>query len=230
MARAFALAFAVAIPAQNFSQSKSANSGAAETKQAEPAETIYRNSSIGFRYHIPFGWVDRTEEMQEDRTGDKSESGLPASPNQGESGRSLKSHSQVLLAVFEHPPEATTKDINSAVVIASESTASYPGLNTAEDYVNQLTEIVTSKGFKLERAPYGVDEDSRHLVRADFTKTLATQTGNDSLVMRQSTLILLTKNQIVSFTFIAAQEGELDELTDGLEFNISAHSSKPPTH
>ena len=36
--------------------------------------------------------------------------------------------------------------------------------------------------------------------------------------MRQCTLVLLAKGQIVSFTFIAGSEDELDDLMDGLHF------------
>jgi hypothetical protein len=52
-------------------------------------------------------------------------------------------------------------------------------------------------------------------VSADFIKTL-----NDQLTMHQCTLVLLAKGQIVSFTFIAGSEDELDELMDGLHFGV----------
>jgi hypothetical protein len=44
--------------------------------------------------------------------------------------------------------------------------------------------------------------------------------------MRQCTLVLLAKGQIVSFTFIAGSDEELDDLMDGLHFvaaKASAH-------
>src|SRR4051812_29211600 len=70
------------------------------SRPAETAETIYRNPARGFRYRIPYGWVDRTREMKD---GDDAGKG------------------EVLLAVFERPPQAAGETINSAVVIASES-------------------------------------------------------------------------------------------------------------
>jgi hypothetical protein len=161
---------------------------------------LYRNTTFGFRYQIPYGWVDRTGEM---RKGD-------------ETGRA-----EVLLAVFERPPEATGDSINSAVVIASESAASYPGLKKAEDYLGPLTELATSKGFKAEGEPFALEVESRQLLRADFVKPLS-----DKLTMRQCTLVLLAKGQIVSFTFIAGSEDELDDLTDGLQFG----PAKPSVH
>jgi len=174
---------------------------------AAPTEDapLYRNATFAFRYQIPYGWLDRTNEMQEGNEAGKSE---------------------LLLAVFERPPEATGDTVNSAVVIASESAASYPGLKKAEDYLGPLTELATAKGFKPEGEPYVLTVESRQLVRADFVKPLAVKTAKDKLTMRQCTLVLLAKGQIVSFTFIAGSEDELDDLMDGLHFG----PAKPSTH
>lgn len=175
------------------------------TRPAKPAAArnedaqLYRNTTFGFRYQIPYGWVDRTKEMQEGNAAGKSE---------------------LLLAAFERPPEATGDTINSAVVIASESATSYPGLKRAEDYLGPLTELATSKGFKAESEPYALEVESRQLLRADFIKPLS-----DKLTMRQCTLVLLAKGQIVSFTFIAGSEDELDDLMDGLHFGAAKSSA-----
>ena len=157
-------------------------------------------TTFAFRYNVPYGWVYRTKEMQAGNETGKGE---------------------VLLAVFERPPEATGDTINSAVVIASENAASYPGLKKVEDYLSPLTELATAKGFKAEGEPYALDVESRHLLRADFVKP-----RSDKLTMRQCTLVLLAKGQIVSFTFIAGSEDELDNLMDGLHFG----SAKPSAH
>ncbi len=174
------------------------------TRAAKPAATgedaqFYRNTTFAFRYQIPYGWVHRTREMQEGNEAGKGE---------------------VLLALFERPPEATGDTINSAVVIASESAASYPGLKKAEDYLGPLTELATAKGFKAEGEPYALEVESRHLLRADFVKP-----RSDKLTMRQCTLVLLAKGQIVSFTFIAASEDEIDNLMDGLHFSNAKPSA-----
>jgi hypothetical protein len=161
---------------------------------------LYRNPTFAFRYQIPYGWVDRTKEMQEGNEPGKAE---------------------VLLAVFERPPEATGDSINSAVVIASERAASYPGLKRAEDYLGPLTDLATAKGFKAEGEPYAVEVESRHLLRADFIKP-----RGENLTMRQCTLVWLARGQIVLFTFIAGSEDELDDLMDGLHFD-AAKSSAP---
>jgi hypothetical protein len=185
-------------------QRKTAPSARAPARSATHNEDaqLYRNPAFAFRFQIPYGWVDRTKEMQEGEEAGKAE---------------------VLLAIFERPPQATGDTINSAVVIASESAASYPGLKKAEDYLGTLTELATSKGFKAEGEPYALEVESRQLLRADFSKPLGgktsnVETGNDKLTMRQCTLVMLAKGQIVSFTFIAGSEDELDDLMDGLHF------------
>ncbi len=187
-----------------------AKPAAAPTEDAQ----LYRNATFGFRYKIPYGWVDRTKEMQEGNDASKGE---------------------VLLAVFARPPEATGATINSAVVIASESAASYPGLKAGEDYLGPLTELATANGFKSDGEPYVLDVEGRHLVRADFIKSLGAKAiddktssdkiNKDQLTMRQSTLILLAKGRIVSFTFIAGNETELDDLMDGLHFVVTKSSA-----
>ncbi|MGD0467880.1 MAG: hypothetical protein ABSA54_05840 [Terriglobales bacterium] len=177
-------------------QSKAAPVATQASKPAaKPNEDaqLYRNTTFELRYQIPYGWVDRTKEMQEGNEAGKAE---------------------VLLAIFERPPQATGDTINSAVVIASESAASYPGLKKAEDYLGPLTELATAKGFKAEGEPYALEVESRQLLRADFIKPLS-----DRLTMRQCTLVLLAKGRIVSFTFIAGSEDELDDLMDGLHFS-----------
>ncbi len=180
-----------------------------KTAAPHPDNTqLYRNSALAFRYQIPYGWVDRTKSMQEGYDVGKG---------------------QVLLATFERPPEATGDTVNSAVVIASETAASYPGLKHAEDYLGPLTELATAQGFKSEGEPSTLQIDSRALFRADFVKPLgvdktADQT-NDKLIMRQCTLVLLAKAQIVSFTFIAGSEDEINDLIEKLHFAAAKSST-----
>ena len=194
------VALALAFTAQ--AQTKTAPPAAQTAKPAPRDEDaqLYRNATFAFRYQIPYGWVNRTKEMQEGNEAGKSE---------------------VLLAVFEHPPEVTGDTINFAVVIASESAVSYPGLKKAEDYLGPLTELATSRGFKTEGEPYALEVESRQLLRADFIKPIS-----DKLTMRQCTLVLLAKGQIVSFTFIAGSEDELDDLMDGLHFGAKKPSAQ----
>jgi hypothetical protein len=191
------------------SQSKAAPVAKPSTAPSQNAQ-IYRNSTYGFRYQIPFGWVERSKQMQEG-SGD--------------------SKGEVLLAIFERPPEATGNTVNSAVVIAAESVASYPGLKKAEDYLVPLTELATSNGFQSAGDPSVVEVDGRELVRADFTKQIGAKksdidAGDGQLTMRQATLVLLAHHQIVSFTFIADSEDELDKLVKNLHFGVA----KPAAH
>jgi hypothetical protein len=159
------------------------------------AETAYRDSEFAFTYKIPFGWVDRTKQMQDD------------------SADAAKS--KLLLAVFERPPEVTGDTVNSALVITAESATSYPGLKTAADYLGPLTELTTSKGFKSDGGPYQFSVGTTPLVRADFVKNLG------KITMHQSSLILLRKGFVLSFTFIAGTEDELDELIEKLSFGAA---------
>ncbi|MGB9235062.1 MAG: hypothetical protein WCC04_11655 [Terriglobales bacterium] len=200
-----ALFLGCALLADSQTQHKPAAAPAA--KQPDDAQ-LYRNTTFGFRYKIPYGWVERTKEMREQQEPASSSATVPndKGPAQGE----------VLLAIFERPPNAPGDTINSAVVIASESTAAYPGLKKAEDYLGPLTELTTAKGFQPEGDPDVLEIDSRQLIRADFVKPLT-----DKLTMRQATLILLVKGRIVLFTFIGGSEDELDELMEGLHFGTT---------
>lgn len=189
---------------------------AQQAKPSVPSKTgddsqLYRNSALGFRYRTPYGWVDRTKDLQEQDE-----------QKQDQSPGTHSGTGDVLLAVFERPPEAAGDTVNSAVLIASESAASYPGLNGADDYLDQLDEITTAKGFKPDGDPQDVTVNSHAMVRADFAKAL-----NDKVTMYQSTLVLLEKKQIVSFTFIAGSKDEIEELMDGLSFATGPVRKRP---
>ena len=160
---------------------------------------VYRNSSFGFTYKIPFGWVERTEQMRDDST----------DPAKG----------QVLLAVFERPPEVSGKGMNSGVVIAAESISIYPGLRTAVDYFGPLTELTTAKGFTVANEPYEFELGGRKLVRADYIR----QRGQEQV--HQSSLAMLSKGFVVSFTMIGVGEDDIEELAGGLSFG--SPSPKP---
>jgi hypothetical protein len=165
---------------------------AAAQQKNVPADATYRNVELNFRYQVPYGWVNRTKEMQ--------------SGDQG--------GGEVLLAVFERPPQAAGDTINSTVLIASEKAASYPGVKKAEDYLAPLTELTAAKGFKPEGEPSEAQVGGQRLARIDFVKAL-----NEKLTMHQSTLVLLEKGRIVSFTFIAESAEAIDGLIDGLTFS-----------
>jgi hypothetical protein len=185
----------IAASSQTSSSSKNKPSARHATRNpttTATAETLYRSPEFSFTYKIPYAWVDRTKDMQDDSTD-------PAK-------------SRLLLAVFERPPQVTGDTVNSAVVITAESADSYPGLKTAADYMGPLTELTTSKGFKADGGPYEFPVGITKLVRGDFTRTVG------SLAMHQSSLVMLLKGYVVSFTFIAGSDDELDELVEKLSF------------
>jgi hypothetical protein len=164
----------------------------AVSDQGSVVHGTYRNPNFGFSYKIPFGWVERTKEMQQD----------PAD----------LSKSSVLLAIFERPPEATGNTINSALVIAIEKVSSFSGLKTAADYFGPVTELATARGFKVVNEPYEFVVGPKPLVRGDFSKE------RGSLTMHQTSLVMLEKGYAVSFTFIGGSEDEVGQLIERLTF------------
>ena len=181
------------------SSSKSKHSAEQHVKGATPAtadEGLYRNAEFGFTYRVRYGWVDRTTAMQ---------------PEDADASKS-----QLVLAFFERPPEAIGDTINSAVIIAAESAASYPGLKTAADYIGPLTELTTAKGFRVAQEPYEFSVGTKRLVRTDFVKDLG------KLSMHQSSLVEMQRGKVISFTFIGGSDDELDELIEGLAFKSGA--------
>jgi hypothetical protein len=172
--------------------------GANQVSAAKPAglgtlsNGTYRNPTFGFSYKVSYGWVERTEQMRKDTPPD--------------------SKSLLLLAVFERPPEAKGDTVNSAVVFTAEPVSAYPGLETAADYFDPLTEVTTSKGFKVMEEPYEFEVGTKKLVRGDFKKEI----GN--LSMYQASLVMIQKGYIVSLTFIADSEDELEAMIMDLSF------------
>ncbi len=153
---------------------------------------FYNNSFFGFRYRMPYGWVDRTQDMNEDSTSAKS---------------------KALLGIFERPPEAAGSTINSAVVIAIESAAAYPGLKSAAQYFGPLGEITQANGLTPANEAYEFPVDGRPIVRRDFMKKMA-----GGAVMHQSTLARLDRGYVVSFTFIGGTDDEVQSLIEALAF------------
>ncbi|MGA9528474.1 MAG: hypothetical protein WBS24_10185 [Terriglobales bacterium] len=232
--------------AQTASSKSAPASKPAPASKTAPDEQLYRNATFGFRYKIPYGWVERTQQMRErdpnsvlnseksespdsasddapDAAASTSSSSLQNSARKAsaKAGTATKPQGDLLLAVFERPPNAPGDTINSAVVIASEVAAAYPGLKKAEDYLGPLSELTTAKGFKSDGDPDVIEIDSRQLIRADFSKAIT-----DKLTMRQSTLILLAKGQILSFTFIAGSEDEIDDLIEALHFTATKSGAR----
>lgn len=192
--------------AQTPAQRKSAT--AVPSQSCGPiSPSLLKCPRFGFTYKVPFGWVDRTGDMQEEAKPD-SQSAID------------KNKSETLLAIFERPPAAPGETINSAVVIANEKLANYREIKTAADYFGPITELAEQQGFKVVNEPYEFALGAKQLVRGDFNKPR----GN--LTMWQSSLVMIEKGSIVSFTFIAGSEDELDELIERLRFVTAA----PPPH
>jgi len=197
-----------ALQAQQAAPRVPASPGKAAAAQSPPidlgavADGIYRNSFFAFTFKLPFGWVDRTDVMRQDSS---------------DAARATAGESMVLVAVFERPPEAAGSTVNSAVVIAAESVSAYPGLKDPAQYFRPIEELTKSNGFTAINEPYDFPVDGMPIVRQDFSKKLSGAT------MYQSSLVLLRKGYIVSFTFIA---GSADDITQNLD-NLRFGSPKP---
>jgi hypothetical protein len=174
---------------------------------------------FAFTYKVIFGWVDRTADMQQD----ESLADQPASePSKADQPKPASSESaKTLLAVFERPPGAPGETIDSAVVIAAEPLANYYGIKTAADYLNPISELAESRGFKIVNQPYAFSVGTKQLARADFSKE------RGKLMMWQSSLVTIEKGYIVSFTFIGGSEDEVDDLIGNLAFRTRAESTLP---
>ena len=170
---------------------------------------VYRNPAFGFACKIPAGWVLRTAEMNaRDDEGAKAD-GSQTTTDSGKAGR-------VLLAAFSRPPEARAEDVNGSILIAAESATSYPGLKDAAQYFGPVTEVAKAQGFEMDDEPYEFVVGTKTVARGDFQKDVG------SRVMRQSTLVMLARGYVISFTFIAATEDEVEQLLHGVSFGAAA--------
>ena len=169
---------------------------------------------FGFTYKTTFGWVDRTGDMQADAGAEQSQGGKSqtAGPNQPET----------LLAMFERPPGAAGDSVNSAVVIVAESLSDYHGIKTAADYFGPIMELNAQRGFKVENEPYNFAVGARKLVRGDFSKE------RSKVTIWQSSLVMIEKGYIVSFTFVGGSEDEVESLIGNLSFGMHTPASAMP--
>jgi hypothetical protein len=193
---------------------------------------VYHNKSLALSCKIPPGWVLRTDELnarqkqeeekqqedkqEEQKAEEKKEEQKPeekpaAAPPLSASSAGAK----VLLAAFSRPPEARAEDVNSSILIAAESAASYPGLQEAAQYFFPLTEVAKAQGFTPDEDPYEIAIGTKTLPRADFHKDVGTR------VMHQSTLAMLAHGYAISITIIAGTDDEVEDLIDGLTFTQS---------
>jgi len=147
----------------------------------------------------------RTEELNPREDEELKASADKPTVNADDAGR-------VLLAAFSRPPEARAEDVNSSILIAAESAASYPGLKDAAQYFGPVTEVATAQGFESLGEPYEFEVGAKTVARADYQKNVGTR------VMRQSTLVVLARGYAVSFTFIGGTEDEVEELLAGFSF------------
>jgi hypothetical protein len=220
------LLVAASLPAQTHKPAGMPNPTANE-KCGPLADQVLRCPKFGFTYKVIFGWVDRTADMQQDESlpdqSTNAEPGNTTSPGSDQSKPASSASSEALLAVFERPPAAPGDTINSAVVIAAEPLENYHGIKSAADYLNPISELAEQRGFKVANQPYASSVGTKQLPRADFSK------DRGKLTMWQSSLVMIEKGYIVSFTFVGGSQDEVDDLIANLTFvagKQAPHSSK----
>ena len=193
------------LPTTSFGQSgENRGDKRAEGSKCGPLSgQVFRCPTFAFSVKVPFGWVDRSEQMRA-----TSESASEGSAQKLASS----SRSEVLLAVFEHPPEVVGETINRAIVISVERTADYPAIKSASDYFGPLTDVAGERGFRLTGEPYALVRGAQRLMRGNFSR----QQGK--LTMWQSSLVMIENRSILLFTLIAASEQEVDDLIAQLNF------------
>jgi hypothetical protein len=152
---------------------------------------VYSNPYFGFSCRIPVGWVERTAGMQ----------------SNSEDGKSL-----VLLATFERPPEVAGNTVNSGIIIAAESVASYPGLKSAAEYFAPLSEVTAKNGFEQDGELVEVAIGAATLVRGDFSRR--TEKG----ITHQTSLTMLQRGYVLLFTFISDNPDEIENFLHKLSF------------
>lgn len=191
------------------------------------AKQLFKCPQFGFSFKVPFGWVDRTQEMQSLESAETapeehatenaatSESAVTANASGSSKAPPNLSKPQTLLAIFERPPAAPGESVNSAVVIATEPRGNYPQVKTAADYFGPISDLTAQRGFKPLSDPYAFSVGATQLVREDFTGE------HGKLTVFQSSLVMIAKGQIVSFTFVGGNEDDVEELIANLSFTAS---------
>jgi hypothetical protein len=199
---------------------KSATRPTAAAQTCGPiSEGVLKCPRFGLTYKTLSGWVDRTDDMQADAEAETQQSGAQAS---GDAGKSHADKPETLLAMFERPPGAAGDSINSAVVIVAESLADYHGIKTAADYFGPIMELNQQRGFTVENEPYTIPIGARKLIRGDFSKE------RGKVTMWQSSLVMIEKGYIVSFTFVGGSEDEVESLIGNLSFGTRAPMPQAP--
>ena len=142
---------------------------------------------FGFSYKLPFGWVDRTRQMQDDSA---------------DASKSL-----LLLAILKASGGAG-ETINSAVVIAAERPSAYSGMKTAADEFGQIG-THHSQRFPGKRPAHDF-----HSGPAIWCAAISANRAAPSPCARAPWSCW--KRVTVSFTFIGGSEDEISELIEKL--------------
>ena len=105
-------------------------------------------------------------------------------------------------------PESS--QITSSVTISAESTASYPDVKNAESYFDEVSEVVTSKGFAVLNAPAEIEVGGVTPLCAAISRRSGDTTAY------QAIMVTLRKGYFLTVTTISGNEEELTPLLNRL--------------
>ena len=180
------------------SSSKSKQKTEQHVKSNAPApaptdEGLYRNPEFGFTYQVRYGWVDRTEAMQ---PADNDSSAVPTAARRlRTSARGRRRRRQLRCDHRRRECRRLSRPQNRR------------RLHRPAHRTHHLQRIQ-----RRPRIPTNFLSAPQTLVRGDFTK------DRGQLTMYQSSLVMLRKGSIVSFTFIGGSEDEVEELIEKVDF------------
>lgn len=191
---------AAAKPAQNAPPTKAKKGKQPQPDEGTVTDGIYSEKFFLLRYAIPQGWVVKTGEMRE---------GIPGQEN-----------ATLLLSTFAKAAPSAG-EINPSVNITAESAAAYPDVKTADDYMESISEFVTSKGFTELNPPGEISIGGVPFLRSDFQK----QEGD--LTTYQATMVTIRRGYILQVTAISGDEEQLTPLLSRLRITAPPTMRKP---
>jgi len=149
------------------------------------------------------GWVLRTDEMNSRRPSDDPQRmiGHPGQSDNTPRGNPPRAAARCCWR-RSRAPGGHGGRCELIIVIAAESSTSYPGLKDAAQYFGPLSEVATRR-IQGGNEPYQFLSGTKMLVRGDYAKDRGRR------AMHQTTLVMLRRGYAISFTFIGGTEDEL---------------------
>jgi hypothetical protein len=176
-----------------------------KSSEAQPDEGtigngVYSEKFFYLHYQIPQGWTVKTQEMRQ---------GVQGAEN-----------AMVLLSAFaKQTPDPG--QINPSVIITAERAGASAEIKTPDDYLESLTQLVTSKGFSVLNPPGQINIAGVDFLRSDFQK----QEGD--VTTYQATMVALRRGYFLQITAISGNEEQLTPLLNGIQIFAPPTMKRP---